>query len=125
MRSLTFLFISVAVAFASGESLAQDRNSWGETFACSVEWFAVCATSRVQPAINSENPQERAAGTIVSPSFLQQGAHLPEPVRKVLENPSPETARAYVTWSRQTNEKLAKATEYIAQAIREMNAGRL
>ena len=43
-------------------------------------------------------------------------------MRKVLENPSPETARAYVTWSRQTNEKLAKATEYIAQATREMNA---
>ena len=33
-----------------------------------------------------------------------------------------ETARAYVTWSRQTNEKLAKASEYIAQATREMNA---
>ena len=60
-----------------------------------------------------------------NPSFLQQRSNLPEPVRKVLENPSPETARAYVTWSRQTNEKLAKATEYIVQATREMNARRL
>jgi hypothetical protein len=88
-----------------------------------VDWFAACATTSVQPAIDSENPKERAAGTIASPSFLRQGAHLPEAVQKVLENPSPETARAYVTWSRQTNEKLAKATEYIAQAIPEMNAG--
>jgi len=120
---LTFLFMSAAVAFASVQSLAQDKNFWGETFACSVDWFAACATTRVQPAIDSENPKERAAGTIASPSFFQQSAHLPEPVRKVLENPSPETARAYVTWSRQTNEKLAKATEYIAQATRKMNSG--
>ena len=42
-------------------------------------------------------------------------------MRNVLENPSPETARAYVLWSRKANEKLAKATEYITQATREMN----
>jgi hypothetical protein len=46
---------------------------------------------------------------------------LPELVRNVLENPSPETARAYVLWSRQASEKLSKATEYIAQATREIN----
>ena len=49
-------------------------------------------------------------------------ANLPVPVKNVLENPSPETARAYVVWSRQANEKLAKASEYIAQATREMNS---
>ena len=43
-------------------------------------------------------------------------------MRNVLENPSPETARAYVAWSRQANEKLAKASEYIAQATREINS---
>jgi hypothetical protein len=43
-------------------------------------------------------------------------------VRNVLDNPSPETARAYVLWSRQANERLAKATEYIAQATREINS---
>jgi hypothetical protein len=43
-------------------------------------------------------------------------------VRNVLDNPSPETARAYVVWSRQANERLAKASEYIAQATREINS---
>jgi hypothetical protein len=43
-------------------------------------------------------------------------------VRNVLDNPSPETARAYVLWSRQASEKLAKASEYIAQATREINS---
>jgi hypothetical protein len=43
-------------------------------------------------------------------------------VRNVLENPSSETARAYVAWSRQANEKLAKASKYIAQATREINS---
>ena len=47
---------------------------------------------------------------------------MPAPVRNVLENPSPETARAYVLWSRQASERLAKATEYIAQATREINS---
>ena len=57
-------------------------------------------------------------------SALLQGpnnSNLPAPVRNVLETPSPETARAYVVWSREANEKLAKASEYIAQATREMN----
>jgi hypothetical protein len=45
-------------------------------------------------------------------------------VRNVLESPSPETARAYVLWSRQANERLAKASEYIAQATREINSER-
>ena len=43
-------------------------------------------------------------------------------MRNVLENPSPETARAYVLWSRQASERLAKASEYIAQATREINS---
>jgi hypothetical protein len=43
-------------------------------------------------------------------------------VRHVLENPSPETARAYILWSRQANEKLAEASKYIAEATREINS---
>jgi hypothetical protein len=43
-------------------------------------------------------------------------------VRNVLDNPSPETAREYVLWSRQANERLTKASEYIAQATREINS---
>ena len=31
MKSLTFLFISAFVAFASVQSFAQDSNSWGDT----------------------------------------------------------------------------------------------
>jgi hypothetical protein len=123
MKPLTFLFMSASVAFASVQSFAQDSNSWGKTFACSVDWFVACAMISVAPAVDSEKPNGRAVTTtITSPSFLRQSVHIPEPVRNVLENPSPETARAYVTWSRQANEKLAKATEYIAQATRELNA---
>jgi hypothetical protein len=123
MKVLVVLFVSASVAVISAQSVAQDRNSWGDTFACSVNWFAACTTARVELAVDSEKTKEKPARTVASPSFLQQSAHLPEPVRNVLENPSPETARAYATWSKQANEKLAKATEYIAQAIREMNAG--
>ena len=43
-------------------------------------------------------------------------------MRNVLENPSRETARAYVTWSKHARDKLAEASKYIAQATREMNA---
>jgi hypothetical protein len=122
MKSLTFLFMSVSVAFTSVQSFAQDRNSWGEPFACSVDWFVACATTRVQSAVDSEKTKEKPARTVASPLSSQQRSNLPEPVRNVLETPSPETARAYVTWSKQANEKLARATEYIAQATREMNA---
>ncbi len=122
MKSLTVLIMSAFVVLTSVQSFAQDSNSWGDTFACSVDWLAACATTRVELAVESEKPKERAARTITSPPFPQQSSNLPESVRNVLENPSPETARAYVTWSRQANEKLAKATEYIAQAAREMNA---
>jgi hypothetical protein len=122
MKSLTVLIMSAFVVLSSVQSFAQDRNSWGDTFACSVDWFAACAPTRVELVVDSEKPKEKPARIVASPSFLQQSAHLPEPVRNVLENPSPETARAYVTWSRQANEKLTKASEYILQATREMNS---
>ena len=122
MKSLTVHIMSVFVVLTSVQSFAQDSNSWGDTFACSVDWFAACTTTGVELAVDSEKPKEKPARTVASSSFLQQSAHQPEPVRNVLENPSLETARAYLTWSKQTNEKLAKASEYIAQATREMNA---
>jgi hypothetical protein len=87
-----------------------------------VNWFTSCAIPSLEPAVDSEKPKEKPARPISNLPFSQQRSNLPEPVRSVLENPSPETAKAYVTWSRQANEKLAKATEYIAQATREMNA---
>ena len=87
-----------------------------------MNWFAACATQSVESVADSEKPKEKPASTIRNLPFSQQRSNLPEPVRSVLENPSLETAKAYVTWSRQANEKLAKATEYIAQVNREMNA---
>jgi hypothetical protein len=123
MKPYTIFLVSSFVGLASVSSFAQDKNSWGETFTCSVNWFAGCATTRVEPPVDLEKPNEKLASTISNLPFSQQRSNLPEPVRNVLENPSPETARAYVTWSRQANEKLAKATEYIAQATREINAG--
>ena len=125
MKSLIFLIMAMFVAFASAQLFAQDSNSWGDTFACAVDRFAACTTTRAELAVDSEKRKEKPARTVASPSFLQQSAHQPGPVRNVLENPSPETARAYITWSRQANEKLAKATKYIAQASREMNANTL
>jgi len=122
VKSLIVIFISVPVALASLQSFAQDLNSWGETFTCSVDWFAACFDTKGERSANLERPKEKAARTVSNPRFPQQGSNLPAPVRNVLENPSPETARSYVLWSRQTNEKLAKATEYIAQMTREMNA---
>jgi len=124
MKPCTILLVSSLVGLASGQSFAQERNSWGEMFTCSVNWFAACATTSVEPAAESEKPKEKLASTISSIPFSQQRSILPEPVRNVLENPSPETAKAYVTWSRQTKERLTMATEYIAQATRELNEER-
>jgi len=123
MKPCAIFFVSSLVGLAPVPSFAQERNSWGETFTCSVNWFAVCATTSVEPVADSEKPKEKLASSISNLPFSQQRSNLPEPVRNVLENPSPETAKAYVTWSRQANEKLAKATEYIAQINQEMNAG--
>ena len=124
MKPCTILLVSSLVGLASGQSFAQERNSWGEMFTCSVNWFAACATTSVEPAADSEKPKEKLASSISNLPFSQQRSNLPEPVRNVLENPSPETAKAYVTWSRQTKERLTMATEYIAQATRELNEER-
>jgi hypothetical protein len=122
MKSLTVHIMSGFVVLTSVQSFAQDSNSWGDTFACSVDWFAACSTMSVERVADSEKLKEKPSKTGASTPVSQQGSNLPERVRNVLDNPSPETARAYVTWSRQANEKLAKATEYIAQATRELNA---
>ena len=118
MKSLALLLISTSVAFASVHSFAQNINSWGDDFTCFVDWFAVCFKSDSDLA----NRKEKPARTVNNPRSPQQGSNLPELVRNVLENPSPETVRAYVLWSRQASERLAKATEYIAQATREINS---
>jgi len=122
MKSLIFLFVSVSMGSVSVRSFAQDINSWGDTFTCSVDWFVACSTRKVERAAELENPKDKVARTASNPRFPQQGSSLPAPVRNVLENPSPEAARAYVLWSRQASERLAKASEFIAQATREINS---
>src|SRR6266508_4592634 len=122
MNRAIFLVVPALFAFYPSQSFAQDVNPWGSIFDCAVDWFSQCKAVREN---RTEEPTKlpATAGNTSSLSGKSTAANLPLPVRNVLENPSPETARAYVTWSRQANEKLAKATEYIAQATREMNAG--
>ena len=122
MKPCTIFLVSSLVGLASVPSFAQEKNSWGETFTCSVNWFAHARLRALNRRSIRKSRKRNRQDTISNLPFSQQRSNLPEPVRNVLENPSPETARAYVTWSRQANEKLAKATEYIAQATREMNA---
>jgi len=121
MNTAIFLLVPALLAFYPTRSLAQELNSWGSVFDCAVDWFSGCKAVRERR--NDEPNKLSAAGA--NTSSLPGGtnaANLPLPVRNVLENPSPDTARAYVLWSRQASEKLAKASEYIAQATREINS---
>jgi hypothetical protein len=104
-------------------SFAQEQNSWGDAFDCAVNWFRGCVPEKNIREKGADNAKEMPAGRSNISSLLQEpnNSNLPAPVRNVLENPSPETARAYVAWSRQSSEKLAKASEYIAQATHEMS----
>ena len=114
MNKAIFLIVSVLLAFYPKQSSAHDSNSWGSAFDCGVDWFDQCKAVRENQA---DQPNKRpAAGSGTST------ANLPLPVRNVLENPSSKTAKAYVLWSRQASEKLAKASEYIAQATREIDS---
>jgi hypothetical protein len=124
MNKALFLVVAALLAFHSIQSFAQDSNPWGSTFDCGVDWFSQCKAVREN---RSEEPTKlpAAAGNTSSLSGTSTAANLPLPVRHVLENPSPEAARAYVLWSRQASEKLTKASEYIAQATREINSGSL
>jgi hypothetical protein len=113
MNRVIFLIVPALFVFYPSHSVAQDVNPWGSMFDCAVDWFNQCR------AVRENRPYE---ATKLHASGNPTTASLPSPVRNVLDNPSPETARAYVLWSRQANERLAKASEYIAQAAREINA---
>src|SRR5262245_20826872 len=114
MNKAIFLVVPLLLAFYPKQSSAHDSNSWGSAFDCEVDWFDQCKAVRENQA---DEPNKRPAA-----SSGKSTANLPLPVRNVLENPSSETARAYVLWSRQASEKLAKASEYIAQATREIDS---
>jgi hypothetical protein len=124
MKSPSLILFSVLLSMCTAESSAQEQNSWGDAFGCGVDWFSGCVPGKAIREKGADNPKEVPPGRGNASSVLggSNTANLPPPVRSVLENPSPETARAYVTWSRQANETLAKASEYIAQATREMNS---
>ena len=118
MKAL-LLVVAALLVFYPSQSFAQDSNPWGSLFNCAVDWFNQCR------AVRENRPDEptklhAASANTSSLSEKSTAANLPLPVRNVLENPSPETARAYVLWSRQANERLAKASEHIAQATREI-----
>lgn len=123
MKSTTLILFSALWSLYVVNSFAQEQNSWGVAFDCAVDWFSGCGAEKTIREKELDKPKEMPTRRANISSLLQgpNNLNLPAPVRNVLENPSPETARAYVAWSRQTNEKLAKATEYIAQATREMN----
>jgi hypothetical protein len=121
MNRAIFLVVPALLVFYPGQSFSQNVNPWGSVFDCAVDWFGGCKA--VQEGRNDEPNTLSAAGA--NTSSLPGGrnaANLPLPVRNVLENPSPETARAYVLWSRQASERLAKASEYITRATREINS---
>jgi hypothetical protein len=120
MKAL-FLVVPALLAFYPIQSSAQGLSSWGSVFDCGVDWFSECKAFQEKRTDEPRRPPA-ARGNTSSLSGKSTAANLPLPVRNVLENPSPETARTYVLWSRQASEKLAKASEYIAQATREINS---
>jgi hypothetical protein len=121
MNKALFFVVAALLAFHPIQSFAQDSNPWGSTFDCGVDWFSQCKAVREN---RTEEPTKlpATAGNTSSLPGKSTAANLPLPVRNVLEDPSPETARAYVLWSKQASEGLAKASAYIAQATREINS---
>jgi hypothetical protein len=121
MSVVTFLVVVLLVGFYPVRLPAQEPNSWGDPFACAVDWFGGCKSvldNRIDQPINQPSARRNTSSSYA----ISTTANLPLPVRNVLDNPSPETARAYVLWSRQANERLARASEYIARAAREINS---
>jgi len=118
MNKALFLVVPALLAFYPIQSSSQGLSSWGSVFDCGVDWFSECKAFQEKRTDEPKQPLA-ARGNTSSLSEKSTAANLPLPVRNVLENPSPETARAYVHWSRQASERLAKASEYIAQAMRE------
>jgi hypothetical protein len=123
MKSTSLVLFCALLSLCPVNSFAQEQNSWGSVFDCAVDWFSGCAPGNTIRERETVKPKDKPVDSVNTFSLLQgpNNSNLPAPVRNVLENPSPETARAYVAWSRQSNEKLAKASEYIAQATHEMS----
>ncbi len=121
MNRAIFLVMWAFLAFSPIRSFAQGLNSWGGVFDCAVDWFGGCKAFQERQPDEPNKPPDARRNTSSLP-VTSTAANLLPPVRNVLENPSLETARAYVLWSKQASERLAKASEYIAQATREINS---
>lgn len=121
MNRAIFLVVPMLLVLHPSQSFGQDSNPWGSVFDCAVDWFSQCGVVR-ENRTGELTKLHATGGNTSSLSGRSTAANLPLPVRNVIENPSPETARAYVLWSRQASEKLAKASEYIAQATRQINS---
>jgi hypothetical protein len=123
MKSTSLVLFCALLSLCPVNSFAQEQNSWGRVFDCAVDWFSGCGPGNTIRERETVKPKDKPVDSVNTFSLLQgpNNSNLPAPVRNVLENPSPETARAYVAWSRQSNEKLAKASEYIAQATHEIS----
>ncbi len=119
-----FFLLAGLILLYPQNSFAQEVNAWGKMFDCAVDWFKPCVPRKaVQKALADEGEDKKSeSGKSAAVSLVAgpNSPNLPPPVKNVLENPSPGTAREYVTWMRKGNEALAQAGEYIAQAEREM-----
>lgn len=121
--AILFLLVTLILLYPRNSS-GQEINAWGETFDCAVDFFRPCLPKKaVKKEVPNETGQynpsiERSAA--LSLVGGRDGANFPGPVKNVLENPSPDTAREYVAWMRAGNERLGRANEYIAEAEREM-----
>src|ERR1700694_5921682 len=101
MKSRTLILFSALLSLCPVDSFAEEQNSWGDAFDCAVDWFSGCVPEKTIREKGADKPKEMPANVANTSSLLQghNNSNLPAPVRNMLENPSPETARAYVAWS--------------------------
>ena len=84
MSGVIFLVVVLLVGFHPVQAPAQEPNSWGDAFACAVDWFGGCKPvleNRIDQPIN----QPSARTNTSSSSVISTTANLPLPVRNVLE----------------------------------------
>src|SRR6266436_1306058 len=101
MKSTTLILFSALLSLSPVNSFAQEQNSWGDAFDCAVDWFSGCVPGKASREKGTDKPKEvmPVRGNASSVFGGSNTGNLPPPVRSVLENPTPQTARAYVAWS--------------------------
>lgn len=124
MKNGCFFLLVGFILLYPQSSFAQELISWGRTFDCAVEWFKPCLPryGSIKPEEDKDKKPEAEKSAAISLVTGPNDANLPAPVKNVLENPSPETAREYVAWRRKANEALALASDYIVRAEQELGS---